>query len=135
MGLSEISEIRWGKSVQSLRAAMMLPDIDPDSSVSRAFCAASHAVSALLLFDGKSFRETPTEQLNFLHSEYIKVGSLTPDAEKNFRFLWVLNEISVHGWEPVKKADAEEALKAAHAVIESVHQLKPHAFIFEKNHR
>lgn len=113
----------WGRAQQNLSTARLLADADPDSSASRAYYSAFHAVSALFALEGKTF-SSHKSVLIAVHRDLVKAGRWSVELGESFSSLAGMREtgdygIGVH----VTTAQAGEAVRKAEAIIESVRGL------------
>jgi uncharacterized protein (UPF0332 family) len=123
--LTDFANNEWNKANKSLVAAKTLIEIDPDSSVSRAYYAAFHAVTALFALDGKAFTKH-TALRAAVHRELVKEGKWHKDLGTDYDYLLELREIGDYGgMTAVTMSDAQKAVKCAKNILDGVIGLRP----------
>ncbi len=121
---SEVRILRQ-RAQDSLRAAEVLVDIDPNSSASRAFYAAFQAVSALFLLEGRHFRKH-SETRAAVHRDLVHAGRFDVNLGKAYDLLNAQRDVGDYSsaWQ-VTRDEAEQCVEAARQIVDAVNQLLP----------
>lgn len=121
----------WGRARKSLLAAEKDLEIDPDSTASRAYYAAFHAVTALFALQDQSFSKH-AGMLAAVHRDLVHTGRWSEDLGAAYSWLMKLRVAGDYGGmrEHVSDSDAEKAIEAAMRILDSVHQAHPDLFPF-----
>ena len=120
----EFARNEWKKAERSLTAAEKLINIDPDSSVSRAYYSVFHAVTSLFAFEGKEFTRHSAIRAA-VHRDLVKPGKWPITLGADYDFLLEIREMGDYGgMQNISKNDAEKAVACAQRVIEAVAWLK-----------
>lgn len=110
----------WKKANRALKAAEALVTIDADSSVSRAYYAAFHAVTALFATEEQYFTKHSAIR-SALHKELIKTGIWKKSLGTDYDYLMDLREIGDYGGlREVTAKDAKRAIDCAKNILEAV---------------
>lgn len=116
----------WQRSetaVSTARAA--LEHGDSDAAASRAYYAAFYAVSALLSLEGETYSKHSALEAA-LHRDLVKTGRLPRAVGSAYNSLRTLrNTADYGGLEHVTRNQAEEAIRAAQAIIQAVWTATP----------
>ena len=86
----------WGRANRSLRSAKQLVTSDPDSSVSRAYYAAFHAVTAVFALRGRDFPKHAAVRAA-VHRDLVNAGEWDASLGRNYDFLLELRETGDYG--------------------------------------
>lgn len=101
-------------------AALELKHGDPDSAASRAYYAAFHAVSALFLLEGRSFRKHSALEAA-VHKDLVHAGRWPEAVGQHYKFLSNLRSIGDYGGiVHVAEEDAGRAIEYARSIIQPV---------------
>ena len=123
--MKDFAENEWLKAKRSLSTAETLINIDPDSSVSRAYYAAFHAVTALFALNGQTFKKH-TAIRAAVHKTLVKEGQWDSRLGTDYDYLLELREIGDYGGITVVKTDdAKKAVQCAKNILDGVVALKP----------
>ena len=115
----------WTRGEDSLRSAGILLNTDPDSSASRAYYAAYHAVTAFFALRGQEFRKH-TAVRAAVHRDLVKAGKWPASLGQDYDFLLSLREIGDYGGiARVTVAAATDALAAAQRILDAVISVCP----------
>jgi len=116
----------WQRALDSLAVAGRdLSEGYCDLAASRAYYAAFHAASALLLVDEKRFAKH-SGVIASVHRDYVKEGKLPTDAGKILSSLFYLRNIADYGGtNHVAPADAQRAVADAQRFLDLVRPLLP----------
>jgi uncharacterized protein (UPF0332 family) len=118
----------WDRGKKALHAAQTIVDEDPDSSASRSYYAAFHAVSALFALDGKTFTKHSALE-SAVHKELVKSGIWLVETGKDFSWLASTRNTGDYGGGlHVCKEDAILALQKARRILESIQSAHPEIF-------
>jgi uncharacterized protein (UPF0332 family) len=126
--VSEIAAVLWKRAQTSLQGAEALVAIDPDGAASRAYYAAFHAVNALFLVDGASFRSHKAVEAA-VHRDLVLSGRWPKNLGADYGFLHRLRNTGDYGGQTAVGADsALRAIEAAHRILDAVHRARPDLF-------
>lgn len=101
---------------------------DPDSSASRAYYAAFHAISAYFTSLGKSFSKHSALE-SAIYKEFIKTGLWPVEIGKNFSWLMSTRSTGDYGGGMhVSEEDAVAAVEKAREIIGFVNMQNPAIF-------
>lgn len=115
----------WGRALNSLKASEQLLSVDPDSSASRAYYAAFHAVTALFALRDQEYSKHAALR-SALHRELVNTGAWSAERGQDFDFLMDLRETGDYGGlRHVSKEDAESALQSARQILATVQNSCP----------
>ena len=116
----------WQRALESLAVAERdTSDGHPDSAASRAYYAAFHAASVLLLSAGKRFSKH-SGVMAALHKDCVKEGLLPKEAGKIYTWLAYQRDIGDYGGSRhVTAADAQQAVADARRFLAMVRPLLP----------
>jgi uncharacterized protein (UPF0332 family) len=120
----------WERAKKALSAAQIIVHEDPDSSASRSYYAAFHAVSAYFALMGKSFTKHSALE-SAVHKELVKSGIWPIEIGK--KFSWLVSTRSTGdygGGMHVTEPDAVTAVENAKQILECVKMLNPEIFVF-----
>ena len=118
----------WGRARRSLKSAELLTSSDPDSASSRAYYAAFHAVTALFLLEGKSFRKHSGVEVA-VHRDLVKAGRWDTSLGSDYTALIGSRAVGDYGGATrVKEAEALDAVKRSARILGAVRTLHPDAF-------
>jgi uncharacterized protein (UPF0332 family) len=118
--MKEFAAAEWSRANRTLDSARQLVDTDPDSSVSRAYYAAFHALSALFSLQGKTFTKHSAIRAA-LHRDLIQQGLLNGEMGRDYDYLMDLRETGDYGGvTQVSEEDAQRAIVKAQLVINAV---------------
>jgi uncharacterized protein (UPF0332 family) len=119
----------WSRAKKALRAADIIIHEDPDSSASRAYYAAFHAVSAHFALDGKTFTKHSALE-SAVHKDLVRPGLWPPEIGKNFSWLAATRSAGDYGGGiHVSELDAVMAVGKARQIIEFVNSRHPGLFV------
>lgn len=115
----------WKRGEDSLRSAEILLDTDPDSSASRAYYAAYHAVTAFFALRGREFSKH-TAIRAAVHRDLVRTGKWSASLGQDYDFLLSLREIGDYGGiARVSVEAATDALAAAQRILNAVNSMCP----------
>lgn len=118
----------WNRAKKALDAAQIIVHEDPDSSASRAYYAAFHAVSAYFALEGKTFSKHSALE-SAVHKELVKPGIWPLEAGKNFSWLVSTRSTGDYGGGiHVGEQDAVTAIEKARQILECVNKHNPDMF-------
>jgi len=119
----------WNRAKKALGAAQTIVHEDPDSSASRSYYAAFHAVSAFFAFKGKTFSKHSAVE-SAVHKDLVRTGVWPADIGKNFSWLVSTKSTGDYGGGMhVTEPDAAIAVEKARQILECVHAQNPDIFI------
>lgn len=122
--MNEFAADCWRRALASLEAAEHLVSIDPDSSASRAYYAAFHAVAAYFASQGTTFAKH-AQLRAAVHRDLVKAGVWERDMGSAFDFLAGLRETGDYGGKlHVSAANANAAVVKARRIIEALSELR-----------
>jgi uncharacterized protein (UPF0332 family) len=112
------------RATSTLQAAKVLLAAGfSNDAASRAYYAAFHAATALLLAEGLSF-SSHTGVLRAISLNFVKSGKLAPEYGRNLNWLAELRQVADYGEiRNVSTTDAEKAVVAAEQFFQQVQQL------------
>jgi len=116
------AEVRaqWFRAEEALKAAAALVTIDPNSSASRAYYAAFHAVSALFGLEGRHFAKHQELRAS-VHRDLVNAGRWADSLGKDFDHLRAQRDVGDYGsTRMVTEAEAVECVEAARRIIAAV---------------
>ena len=119
----------WKRAKKALGAAQIIVHEDPDSSASRSYYAAFHAVSAYFALMGKTFTKHSALE-SAVHKELVKSGVWPVEIGK--KFSWLVSTRSTGdygGGMHVTEPDAVTAVENAQQILECVNMLNPDIFV------
>ena len=118
----------WHRATEAMSVAEHDLALSPDAAASRAYYAAFYAVSAQFVLEGKSFsRHSAVEAA--VHRDLVRTGLWSTDLGRTFSRLAQLRSRSDYGGSRhVSKADAEEAIQGAKAILSTVAKTHPDSF-------
>ena len=118
----------WNRAKKALGAAQTIIHEDPDSSASRSYYAAFHAVSAYFALNGKTFTKHSALE-SAVHKDLVKPGLWPLDIGKNFSWLVSTRSTGDYGGGMhVSEQDAVIAVEKAKQTLECVHAQNPDIF-------
>ena len=118
----------WNRAKKALGAAQTIVHEDHDSSASRAYYAAFHAVSAYFALKGKTFTKHSALE-SAVHKDLVKPGLWSSDIGKNFSWLASTRSTGDYGGGMhVTEPDAVIAVKKAQQILECVNMQNPDIF-------
>jgi uncharacterized protein (UPF0332 family) len=118
----------WDRARRSLESANNLVSSDPESASSRAYYAAFHAVTALFLLEGKSFKKHSGLEVA-VHRDLVSAGRWDKSLGSDFTTLKSSRAISDYGGATrVREAEALDAVDRALRVLEAVRAEHPDVF-------
>ena len=118
--MKEFAHGEWDRAVRSLASSEQLLSTDPDSSASRAYYAAFHAVTALFAMRDQEFSKHAALR-SALHRDLINMGQWTADLGQDYDFLMDLRETGDYGGlRHVSEDDARSALQSARRILAAV---------------
>lgn len=123
--MTEFPASEWARAQKTLSTAQLLVSDDPDSSASRAYYAAFHALTALFALRGRNFTKHSAIRAA-LHRDVIKPGEWDVSLGRDYDYLPEMREVGDYGGTTrVSAEDAQEALLAAQRVLQAVEQACP----------
>lgn len=118
--MSTLAEESWRKAQASLAAAKSIVSIDPNSSASRAYYAAFHAVTALFAYREVTFSKH-SQLRSAVHRDLVHQGSWDASLARDFDFLMDLRETGDYeGTSHVSVEGALEAVERAAQILDAV---------------
>lgn len=115
----------WRRASESLKAAEVLVDVDPNSAASRAYYAAFHAVSALFALEGSSFGKHK-ELRGAVHRDLVHAGRWSTERGKAFDYLSAQRDLGDYGTtRMVSKDEAAQCAAYARAILDAVEENCP----------
>ena len=124
----EFATDTWAKAIGALKAARLVVEVDADSSASRAYYAAFHAITALFASEGISFKKHSALQAA-VHRDLVNTGKWPADVGKafdNLRDLRQMGDYESHT--SVSRDDAVAAIGMAKSILEMVQKANPNLF-------
>jgi uncharacterized protein (UPF0332 family) len=119
----------WGRAKKALSAADILVHEDSDSSASRAYYAAFHAVSAYFILDDKTFSKHSALE-SAIHKDLVKPGLWPMDMGTNYSWLAAVRSTGDYGGGiHVSEHDAAMAVVKARQILEFVSSRHPDLFV------
>jgi len=110
----------WGRAQRSLAVAESALEEDPDSSASRAYFAAFHAVSALFASQGRDFSKHSALEAA-VHRDLVKTGVWDKTLGADFSWLATVRSTGDYGGTAhVSVEDAREAVSRARKILDAV---------------
>ncbi|MBM4321640.1 MAG: HEPN domain-containing protein, partial [Deltaproteobacteria bacterium] len=107
---------------------VMLEIADPDGSASRSYYAAFHAVSALFVLEGSTFRKHTAVEAA-VHRDLARTGRWAAELGRDFSSLAELRSTGDYGGAlHVAPHDARLAIAAARRILEAVRVIHPDVF-------
>ena len=126
--MSAEAQAQWDRAVRALRTAALLAEADPDSSASRAYYAAFHAVSAMFAVKGRTFAKHSAIQAA-VYRELVHTGLWEPALGKDYSFLAELRFIGDYGGaRRVGTDEARDAVLRARRILDAVRGGEPGVF-------
>jgi uncharacterized protein (UPF0332 family) len=123
--MKEFADGEWARALLSFKSSEQLLSIDPDSSASRAYYAAFHAVTALFALRNQEFSKHAALR-SALHRDLINTGQWTADLGQDYDFLMDLRETGDYGGlRHVSAEDAQSAIQSARRVLAAVQSICP----------
>lgn len=123
--MREFAAKEWDRAQRSLAAAEKLIATDPDSTASRAYYAAFHAVTAFFAAEGKSFKKH-TAVRAAVHRDLVKTGFWNTELGVDYDYLMELREVGDYGGlQDVTEQDARMAVESATGILQAVKELLP----------
>ena len=123
--MTEFVRDEWARALRTLKTAELIVTSDPESSASRAYYAAFHAVTALFALRGLSFTKH-TGLRAAVHRELIKTGQWPVELGDAYNFLMDLRETGDYGGgERVTATDAQRAIEVAKHILAACQQSQP----------
>jgi len=120
--MKEFATSQWQRALRTLASGVQLVDTDPDSTASRAYYAAFHALTALFALQGQTFSKHSALR-GALHRELIKTGQWAAELGRAYDFLMDIRETGDYGGLiSVSRNDAVIALAKAESIIQAVKQ-------------
>ncbi len=118
--MKEFALSEWDRSQKSLEASRKLLNIDPDSSASRAYYAAFHAVTALFALKNQEFTKH-TALRAAVHRDLVKTQIWPVSLGADFDFLMDMREIGDYGGlTHAYPEDARQAIECAERILNAV---------------
>lgn len=122
--MTEFALDAWRRANATLRAARHLVTIDPDSSASRSYYAAFHAITALFARSGQTFSKH-SQLRSAVHRELVKTNNWDQHLGRAFDFLMDLRDAGDYGGVyHVTREDAERATDLATEILENVQKME-----------
>ncbi len=121
--MSTYAEQEWQRAKRTLETARMVRAVDADSSVSRAYYAAFHAVSALFALRGQEFTKHAAVRAA-VHRELVKEGVWSVELGKDFDFLMEMRDVGDYGGVAhVTEEDADATIERAERIVQAVQRV------------
>jgi len=118
----------WNRAKKALVAARTIIHQDPDSSASRSYYAAFHAVSARFALNGRTFTKHSALE-SAVHKDLVKTGVWSSDMGKNFSWLVSTRSTGDYGGGMhVSEQDAAKAVEKAQQILQCVNIQNPDIF-------
>jgi uncharacterized protein (UPF0332 family) len=122
------SQALWERAKKTLESAKLLLASDPDRSASSSYYAAFHAVSALFMLEGTTFRRHSGVEIA-VHRDLVMTSRWTRELGQDYSSLLRARTQGDYGVvEHVSEEEAEDAINAAGRILEAVHQANPGIF-------
>lgn len=96
MSMNEFAAAEWRKALRALASARQLVETDPDSTASRAYYAAYHALTAAFALRGKTFTKHSAIHAA-LHRDLVHPGLMDAEQGRNYDVLMELRETGDYG--------------------------------------
>ena len=120
----EIEDL-WHRALRTLETARLVADSDPDSAASRAYYAAYYGVSALFVFEGKTFRRHSGVEAA-VHRDLVKAGRWPTDLGAAFSDLAKMRATADYGsLVHLTGEEARDAITKAERVLGAVRKASP----------
>lgn len=121
--MKKFSDIEWDRANKTLVSAKQLLQTDPDSSASRSYYAAFHALTSWFARQGNTFTKHSSLR-SALHRDLIKTGKLPRELGSSYDFLLEIRETGDYGGViQVTREDAELAIAKAEYIIETIKKI------------
>ena len=118
----------WNRAKKALVAARTIIHEDPDSSASRSYYAAFHAVSAYFALNGKTFTKHSALE-SAVHKDLVKPGLWPSDLGRSFSWLASTRSTGDYGGGlHVSEEDAVNAVEKAQQILNFVNIQIPYIF-------
>lgn len=118
--MKEFATAEWQRAQRMLASARQLADTDPDSSASRAYYAAFHALTALFALRHQTYTKHSAIRAA-LHRELIQTGQLDVDMGRAYDLLMDLRETGDYGGlAKVTSENAQTVTEKAQAFLEAI---------------
>jgi len=118
----------WNRAKKALVAARTIIHEDPDSSASRSYYAAFHAVSAYFALNGKTFTKHSALE-SAVHKDLVKPGLWPSDLGRSFSWLASTRSTGDYGGGlHVSEEDAVNAVEKAQQILNFVNIQIPNIF-------
>jgi len=118
--MKEFASVEWQRAQRMLVSARQLADTDPDSSASRAYYAAFHALTALFALRQQTYTRHSAIRAA-LHRELIQTGQLDVDMGRAYDLLMDLRETGDYGGlTKVTSENAQTAIEKAQAFLAAI---------------
>ena len=123
--MKEFARFEWERALRSLATARQALETDPDSSVSRSYYAAFHAVTALFAMRGQTFSKH-TAVRAAVHRNLAQSGLISKSVARDYDFLLELREKGDYGGPvSVSPDNARLALSKAQDLLDTIHKVCP----------
>ena len=123
--MNDFAAAEWERAGKALNSARLILESDPDSSASRAYYAAFHAVTAVFALEGRTFKKHSAVR-SAVHRDLVKVGRIAPQMGDDFDFLMDLREQGDYGnTSRVTLQAARVAVLKAQAIVDAVGESCP----------
>jgi uncharacterized protein (UPF0332 family) len=121
--MNDVARALWERAVISLEGAELLLAVDPDGAASRAYYAAFHAVSALFLLAGSSFKSHKAIEAA-VHRDLVLAQKWSRELGADYSFLSQLRKTGDYGGNAhVSTEAARNALNAAKRILDASRKL------------
>lgn len=124
----EYATQNWERARKEIEIARKVLDLDPNSAANRAYYAAFHAVTALFALEGRSYSKH-TAVRAAVHNELVKPGRWPVELGASYNDLMSARHTGDYGGAiHVSRAEAEDAIALAVAVLDAVRGMAPDSF-------
>lgn len=121
--MKDFAVSEWNRAWRTLNSGKLLLKTDPDSSVSRAYYASFHGLTAYFALREMTFSKH-TAIRSALHKELICTKLLKADIGQAYDFLMDLREVGDYGGiNKVSEENAEMALEKSEAILNSIKEI------------
>lgn len=123
--MKDFARNEWRRALQALATARQVLADDPDTTTSRAYYAAFHAVTALFALRNQEFSKHSALR-TAVHRDLVKTGKWHVELAADYDYVMDLRETADYGGlSRVSLEDARQALESAGRILEAVREQCP----------